>query len=213
MAIGRSYSRPRERPPEAHARSGSATWKVRRGSSPRRRCPFRELLREHRTVVRAAFAALGRRGGGDGRRQLLRRRSPRPPRRRRRPETCRSRSSPARSGRASAFTPALALAEERGYVGLDVHRAARIAGVAHGGQIVLVGRSTAHVSGDIVDLGEHRLKDLSAPVRLFQVGESRFPPLRSLHRTNLPGAATSFVGREDALGRSWAARDARTCAS
>ncbi|MBA2332049.1 MAG: NACHT domain-containing protein [Actinobacteria bacterium] len=47
----------------------------------------------------------------------------------------------------------------------------------------------------LLDLGEHRLKDLSAPERISQVGETGFPPLRSLHRTNLPVAATAFLGR------------------
>jgi len=51
-----------------------------------------------------------------------------------------------------------------GYVGIDVHRAARIAASAHGGQ-VLVSQSTRDLAGrdDVRDLGEHRLKDLSAP--------------------------------------------------
>ena len=93
----------------------------------------------------------------------------------------------------------LALVEEGGYVGLDVHRAARIAGVAHGGQVVLSDPARAHISDEVVDLGEHRLKDLSAPVRLFQLGQERFPPLRSLQRTNLPVPSTPFLGREDAL--------------
>src|SRR5579875_3732275 len=53
---------------------------------------------------------------------------------------------------------------EEGYVGTDVHRAARIAAVAHGGQVVLSG-STVDLArrDDLVDLGLHRLKDLSAP--------------------------------------------------
>jgi predicted ATPase len=50
------------------------------------------------------------------------------------------------------------------------------------------------------DLGEHRLKDLSAPERIFQLGDSEFPALKSLYRTNLPVPATPFLGRERELG-------------
>jgi predicted ATPase/class 3 adenylate cyclase len=86
---------------------------------------------------------------------------------------------------------------EEGYVGVDVHRAARIAACGHGGQ-VLVSASTASLLGTdgLRDLGEHRLKDLSAPERLYQLGDGDFPPLKSLHRTNLPIPSTPFLGRE-----------------
>jgi len=89
---------------------------------------------------------------------------------------------------------------DEGYVGADVHRAARIAAVAHGGQIV-ISASTASlvVDADLHDLGEHRLKDLSAPERLHQLGHDAFPPLRSLYRTNLPVPPTPFLGREREL--------------
>jgi predicted ATPase/class 3 adenylate cyclase len=92
---------------------------------------------------------------------------------------------------------------EEGYVGVDVHRAARIAAAGHGGQ-VLVSAATAHLlepsnSLLLVDLGEHRLKDLSAPERIFQLGADEFPPLKSLHQTNLPIPATPFLGREHEL--------------
>jgi class 3 adenylate cyclase len=89
---------------------------------------------------------------------------------------------------------------DEGYVGLDVHRAARIAACGHGEQI-LVSASTAALTGTdgLRDLGEHRLKDLSAPERLYQLGEREFPPLRSLYRTNLPIPATAFLGREAEL--------------
>jgi predicted ATPase/class 3 adenylate cyclase len=87
-----------------------------------------------------------------------------------------------------------------GYVGIDVHRAARIAAAGHGGQ-VLVSASTAALLGPdgLRDLGEHRLKDLSAPERIYQLGEEEFPRLKSLYGTNLPVAATPFVGREREL--------------
>ena len=89
---------------------------------------------------------------------------------------------------------------EEGYVGVDVHRAARIAACGHGGQ-VLVSASTASLVGTegLRDLGEHRLKDLSAPERIYQLGDGDFPPLKSLHRTNLPIPATAFLGREREL--------------
>jgi predicted ATPase/class 3 adenylate cyclase len=90
--------------------------------------------------------------------------------------------------------------DEEGYVGVDVHRAARIGAVGHGGQ-VLVSASTATLVdiGGLRDLGAHRLKDLSAPERIYQIGEGEFPPLKSLYRTNLPIPATPFVGREREL--------------
>jgi len=83
-----------------------------------------------------------------------------------------------------------------GYVGFDVHRAARIAASGHGGQ-VLLSQATADLAGaDVRDLGLHRLKDLSAPERIFQLGTDDFPPLKTLHETNLPVPATPFLGRE-----------------
>jgi predicted ATPase/class 3 adenylate cyclase len=83
-----------------------------------------------------------------------------------------------------------------GYIGIDVHRAARIAAAGHGGQVLLSQATRDLVSAeDVRDLGEHRLKDLSAPERVFQLGDERFPPLRSLRRTNLPVPATPFLGR------------------
>ena len=89
---------------------------------------------------------------------------------------------------------------EEGYVGIDVHRAARIAAAGHGGQL-LVSQTTYDLSTDgaLRDLGEHRLKDLSAPERLYQLGADDFPPLRTLHQSNLPVPATPFLGREDEL--------------
>jgi predicted ATPase/class 3 adenylate cyclase len=95
-------------------------------------------------------------------------------------------------------TPLLA---EEGYVGSDVHKAARIASAGHGGQ-VLVSSATAELTGAdrLRDLGEHRLKDLSAPERIFQLGEDEFPRLNTLHQTNLPVPMTLFLGRERELG-------------
>jgi predicted ATPase/class 3 adenylate cyclase len=87
-----------------------------------------------------------------------------------------------------------------GYVGYDVHRAARIAAAGHGGQ-VLLSQATADLAGlEVRDLGLHRLKDLSAPERIFQLGTSEFPPLNTLHESNLPIPATPFLGREHEVG-------------
>ena len=86
---------------------------------------------------------------------------------------------------------------DEGYVGIDVHRAARIAAAGHGGQILL-SRSTRDLtdSSSLRDLGEHRLKDLTAPERIYQFGDLDFPPLKSLNATNLPVASSPLVGRE-----------------
>ncbi len=89
---------------------------------------------------------------------------------------------------------------EEGYVGHDVHRAARIAAAGHGGQVVVSSSTAALVTGDgLLDLGEHRFKDLGAPERVYQLGNGAFPPLKSLYRTNLPVPATPFLGREREL--------------
>ena len=114
---------------------------------------------------------------------------------------------------ASAFNAALApgpvrvrtgihtgapLLTDEGYVGHDVHRAARIASAAHGGQVVVSASTAALLDGavQLTDLGDHRFKDLAARERVFQLGSDRFPPLRSLFRTNLPIPANPLVGRE-----------------
>ena len=82
-----------------------------------------------------------------------------------------------------------------------MHRAARIAAAAHGGQVVL-SRTTRDLLGSdrrLRDLGEHRLKDLIEAERLFQLGDGEFPPLRTLDETNLPIAASPLLGREREL--------------
>jgi predicted ATPase/class 3 adenylate cyclase len=96
------------------------------------------------------------------------------------------------------------------YVGLDVHRAARICSAGHGGQ-VLISSSTRELIADelaadvaLRDLGEHRLKDLDRPERLFQVvvGDlpAEFPPLTSLsadRADGLPPLPNRTIGRAD----------------
>jgi predicted ATPase/class 3 adenylate cyclase len=88
---------------------------------------------------------------------------------------------------------------EEGYVGVDVHRAARICAAAHGGQVLLSDATARLVGVDLHDLGVHRLKDLLAPMRLYQLGHGDFPPLRTLNFTNLPVVSTPLVGREREL--------------
>jgi predicted ATPase len=103
------------------------------------------------------------------------------------------------------------LVGENDYVGLDVHRAARIAATTHGGQVVISESTRALAAGDLpegvslIDLGEHRLKDLSRPEHLYQLKieglSAEFPPLKSLDAVanNLPSQMTSFVGRDSEL--------------
>ena len=87
-----------------------------------------------------------------------------------------------------------------GYVGLDVHRAARIAAAGHGGQVLMSQTTRELVDAAVTDLGPHRLKDLSASERIYQLGAVEFPALKTLYRTNLPIPATPFLGRGRELG-------------
>ncbi len=94
------------------------------------------------------------------------------------------------------------------YVGLDVHRAARVAAAGHGGQVLLSGATQALTAGQLpagvslVDLGQHRLKDLSRPEHLWQLAieglPTSFPAPRTLDATpnNLPLQLTTFLGRQ-----------------
>ncbi len=91
------------------------------------------------------------------------------------------------------------LLSDGGYVGVDVHRAARIAASGHGGQVLVSQETAALVEGGLRDLGEHRFKDLLAAERVYQLGSRDFPPLQSLKRTNLPVAAWPLLGREREL--------------
>ncbi len=94
------------------------------------------------------------------------------------------------------------------YIGLDVHRASRIAAAGHGGQVIVSESTRTLAEGalppgtQLRELGAHRLKDLANPERLFQLDimglPVEFPALRSLdaRANNLPIQLTSFVGRE-----------------
>jgi predicted ATPase/Tfp pilus assembly protein PilF len=91
------------------------------------------------------------------------------------------------------------LLTEEGYVGLDVHKGARIAAAGHGGQVLLSEATRRLVEADVKDLGAHRFKDLQAAERIFQLGQDEFPPLKSLNQTNLPVQPTPFLGRDGEL--------------
>jgi predicted ATPase/class 3 adenylate cyclase len=97
-------------------------------------------------------------------------------------------------------------AEERDgdYFGTAVNRAARLMAIGHGGQVLCSSTTAELLEGSVtlVDLGEHRLRDLDRPMHVFQVDNGRFPPLRSLSVLpgNLPVQVTGFVGRDQDLG-------------
>lgn len=100
-----------------------------------------------------------------------------------------------------------------GYVGMDVHRVARVTAAGHGGQILLTAATQTLLDGhwaagmSVVRLGVHRLKDLPAPETLYQLLAdglaTRFPPLRSLEPPvyDLPAEPAPIVGREGDAAR------------
>jgi class 3 adenylate cyclase len=90
------------------------------------------------------------------------------------------------------------LVTDEGYVGIDVHHAARVMAAGHGGQVLLSEATAALVdTAGLTDLGRHRLKDLTSAQHLYQLGSQQFAPLKTLDATNLPVAATALVGRDD----------------
>jgi predicted ATPase len=91
------------------------------------------------------------------------------------------------------------LVTNEGYVGDDVHFATRVAATGHGGQVVLSKATAELVELSLTDLGEHRLKDIQVAVAIYQLGDARFPPLKTISNTNLPRPVSSFVGREAEL--------------
>ena len=121
-------------------------------------------------------------------------------------------SAPGAAAAAQAITDALApgpislriglhtgtpLVTDEGYIGDDVHFAARVAASGHGGQILLSKSARELVAGlSVTDLGEHRLKDIEDAVSIYQLGDKTFPPLKTISNTNLPRPASSFIGRE-----------------
>jgi class 3 adenylate cyclase len=99
------------------------------------------------------------------------------------------------------------------YLNQPLNRCARLMAIGHGGQVLVSGATEPLVRGalpegvGLVDLGEHRLRDLSEPIRVFQVHHPElptdFPPLRSLDAFlgNLPLQVSSFIGRHRELAR------------
>ena len=103
-------------------------------------------------------------------------------------------------------TPVLS---DEGYVGVDVHRAARVAALAHGGQIVASPVTVALIDGEAIrDLGLHRLKDFDAGTRLYQIGVGDFPPLRTPGSVDLP-----IPRRASSAGSASSSRPSRSCMS
>ncbi|MGH3136533.1 MAG: ATP-binding protein [Gaiellaceae bacterium] len=161
--------------------------------------PYAEALAEHRRVLREAFDAYGgvevdtqgdaffvafptADGAAGAAREGVTRLADRPVR--------------VRVGMHTG-TPTLTL---EGYVGVDVHRGARIAALAHGGQIVVSPATAALLDGaELRDLGLHRLKDFEGTIHLLQLGLGEFPPLRTPGSVDLPTPATRFLGREREL--------------
>ncbi|HEX6257341.1 MAG TPA: AAA family ATPase [Euzebyales bacterium] len=101
-----------------------------------------------------------------------------------------------------------AILHEGEHFGLALHRAARVADAGHGGQVLVSAATCRAIAGvpatvDLTDLGVHRLKDLDAPIHLFQATAAgrtdHFPPLRTLRDTghNLPQQPSTLIGRDD----------------
>ena len=95
---------------------------------------------------------------------------------------------------------------DEGYVGLDVHRGARICAAAHGGQIIVSSTTRDLLDGSVElrDLGAHRLKDLAEPQHLYQVvaeelEENFAPPRSETAPSNLPRPASPLIGRTDEI--------------
>src|SRR3954470_3269731 len=96
------------------------------------------------------------------------------------------------------------------YVGLDGHHAARVMAVAHGGQVLLSEPTRTLLESEtrVRDLGEHRLKDIATPQRLYQLElddlPNEFPPLQTLDNrpTNLPVPPNALIGRERELAET-----------
>ena len=113
--------------------------------------------------------------------------------------------------RMAVHTGEARLRDEANYVGMSIIRTARLRNIAHGGQVLVSSASrdlALDQMGDglsLLDLGEHRLKDLARPERVFQLVHPALPgvfgPLRSLDATpnNLPVRLSAFIGRRDEL--------------
>ncbi len=178
--------------------------------------PYRDILERHRVLLRAAFGAQGgHEQGTEGDSFFVIFRSA--------PAAVAAAADAQRSLAAEPW-PAEAVVRVRmglhtgelestadGVIGYAINRTARIAAIAHGGQVLVSDATRSLVASELPegislrDLGEHRLKDLRAPERIAQLVidglPSDFPALRSLDArpNNLPTQLTTFVGREREL--------------
>lgn len=119
--------------------------------------------------------------------------------------------------RIGLHTAEAVIVDDTGYANLPINRCARLMAAAHGGQVVISGATEPLVRGQLpdatrlLDLGEHRLRDLGSPTRIFQLSsgdvDEEFPPLRSLDSFpgNLPAQVSSFIGRRAEVARVIAA--------
>ena len=115
--------------------------------------------------------------------------------------------------RIGLHTDEAVIVDDTGYASLPINRCARLMTAAHGGQTVVSGATEMLMRGqrpdgmELVDLGEHRLRDLGQPTRIFElVGDGareKFPPLRTLDSFpgNLPAQVSSFIGRKEDVAR------------
>ena len=106
-----------------------------------------------------------------------------------------------------------AVVVDDGYTSLPINRCSRLMTAAHGGQVVVSGATEVLTRGqlpdgmELIDLGDHRLRDLGQPTRIFQLvrdgDRAEFPPLRTLDSFpgNLPAQVSSFIGRETDVAR------------
>jgi predicted ATPase/class 3 adenylate cyclase len=115
--------------------------------------------------------------------------------------------------RIGLHTDEAVIVDDGGYASLPINRCSRLMTAAHGGQVVLSGATEVLVRDQLpegmtlIDLGEHRLRDLGRPTRVFQLiregADEEFPPLRSLDAFpgNLPVQVSSFIGRKAEVAR------------
>jgi class 3 adenylate cyclase len=115
--------------------------------------------------------------------------------------------------RVGLHTDEAVIVDDTGYASLPINRCSRLMTAAHGGQVVVSGASEMLLRGQLpdrmalVDLGEHRLRDLGQPIRIFQLvrdgHRDEFPPLRTLDSFpgNLPAQVSSFIGRTADVAR------------
>jgi predicted ATPase/class 3 adenylate cyclase len=115
--------------------------------------------------------------------------------------------------RVGLHTDEAVIVDDTGYASLPINRCSRLMTAAHGGQTVVSGATEMLLRGqlpdgmELVDLGEHRLRDLGQPTRIFQsvrhTDREEFPPLRTLDSFpgNLPAQVSSFIGRTADVAR------------